>query len=74
GADTPQFFKSIKFTYTDKDGETKSKDVPPVLDDILELPEVLQIHKNIEIEYEWDIDTIKEKAGLDIENGDYYKF
>ena len=73
-AKTPQFFKSISFTYTDKDGHTQTEDVPPVLDEIIKLPEVLRTHKNIEIQYEWDIDTIKEKTGIDIKHGDFYTF
>lgn len=64
GADTPQFFKSIKFTYTDKDGETKSKDVPPVLDDILELPEVLQIHKILKSNMNGTLIPSKKKLAL----------
>lgn len=73
-AETPQFFKSISFTYKDKDGKMQTKQVPPVLEEIVELPSVLRVNKNIEIQYEWDIDTIKEKTGIDIQQGDFYTF
>ncbi|KRK88817.1 LPXTG cell wall anchor domain-containing protein [Lentilactobacillus sunkii] len=73
-AETPQFFKSISFTYKDKDGKMQTKQIPPVLEEIVELPSVLRVNKNIEIQYEWDIDTIKEKTGIDIQQGDFYTF
>lgn len=73
-AKKPQFFTSIDFTYTDKDGKTQNQKVPAVLEEIIELPDILRVHKNIEITYLWDIDTIKENTDVDIQDGDFYTF
>ncbi len=70
-AKKPQFFTSIDFTYTDKDGKTQNQKVPAVLEEIIELPDILRVHKNIEITYLWDIDTIKENTDVDIQDGDF---
>ncbi len=73
-SENPQFFKSIHYKYTDKDGKVQTKEVDAVLDHPIELPDVLRDHKNIEILYEWDIDTIKEATGIDIQHKDHYDF
>lgn len=73
-ASNPQFFTSINFSYIDKDGNSQNQEVPSVLEQELQLPAILREHKNIEITYFWDIDSIKENTGIDIKDGDYYQF
>ncbi|WP_260162577.1 DUF7601 domain-containing protein [Lentilactobacillus buchneri] len=73
-ASNPQFFTSINFNYIDKDGNPQNQKVPSVLEQELQLPAILREHKNIEITYLWDIDSIKENTGIDIKDGDYYQF
>lgn len=73
------FFNKIMMTYEDINNKEKTIKVYDGDKDkylIEELPEILRVHKNVSLEYFWDLTSIEENNELvgTIQDGDFYEF